>query len=170
MIRFDDSNLLSYKLNEHGHYAFPKIFSVGGVSWTWDPSMEAVNCKMKLTNSKFILDNILGYNNFIWTKKGVIIDVEIWVIETYYHFRSSHPEVFLEKGVLKNMQQFTGEYPCRGAISIKLQSSFIEITLRHGCSPVNSLLIFRTPFSKNTSWWQLLLLIEITFDIPDLYC
>ena len=30
--------------------------------------------------------------------------------------------------------------------SIKLQSSFIEITLWHGCSPVNLLHIFRTPF------------------------
>ena len=27
-------------------------------------------------------------------------------------------------------------------------SNFIEITLRHGCSPVNFLLIFITPFSK----------------------
>ena len=110
MIQFDDPNILSYKLNEHGHYAFPKIFSVGDVSWTLDPSMEAVNCKMKLANNKFILDNILGYNNFIWTKKGVIIDVEIWVIETCYHFRSSHPEAFLEKGVLKiysNLQENT---------------------------------------------------------------
>ena len=32
-----------------------------------------------------------------------------------------------------------------------LQSNFIEITLRHGCPPVNLLHIFRTPFSKNTS-------------------
>ena len=37
-------------------------------------------------------------------------------------------------------------------ISIKLQSKFIEITLQHGCSPVNLLHIFRTPFLKNTSW------------------
>ena len=36
-------------------------------------------------------------------------------------------------------------------ISIKLQSNFIEITLRHGCSPVNLLHNFRTPFPKNTS-------------------
>ena len=32
-----------------------------------------------------------------------------------------------------------------------LQSNFIEIALRHGCSPVNLLHIFRTPFPKNTS-------------------
>ena len=34
--------------------------------------------------------------------------------------------------------------------------NFIEITLRHGCSPVNLLHIFRTPFFKNTSGWLLL--------------
>ena len=32
--------------------------------------------------------------------------------------RSSHPEVFLEKGVLKICSKFTGEDPCRSAISI----------------------------------------------------
>ena len=33
----------------------------------------------------------------------------------------------------------------------KLQSNFIEITFRHGCSSVSLLHIFRTPFPKNTS-------------------
>ena len=37
-----------------------------------------------------------------------------------------------------------------------MQSNFIEITLRHGCSPVNLLHIFRTPFPKNTSGGLLL--------------
>ena len=66
-------------------------------------------------------------------------------------FRSSHQEMFLRKGVLKIRSKFTGEHPCRSAISIKLQSNFIEIALQHGCSPVNLLSISRTPFSKNTS-------------------
>ena len=35
-------------------------------------------------------------------------------------------------------------------ISKKFQSNFIKITLRHECSPVNLLHIFRTPFYKNT--------------------
>ena len=34
---------------------------------------------------------------------------------------------------------------------IALLCNFIEITLRHGCSPLHLLHIFRTPFSKNTS-------------------
>ena len=38
---------------------------------------------------------------------------------------SSHPEVFLRKGVLKMCSKFTGEHPCRSAISIKLQSNFV---------------------------------------------
>ena len=39
----------------------------------------------------------------------------------------------------------------RSVISIKLPRNFIEITLRHGCSPVKLLHIFRTPFPRNTS-------------------
>ena len=34
---------------------------------------------------------------------------------------------------------------------VALLCNFVEITLRHGCSPVNRLHIFRTPFPKNTS-------------------
>ena len=60
--------------------------------------------------------------------------------------RSSHPEVFLEKGVLKLCSKFTGEHPCRSMLC-----NFIEIAFRHQCSPVNLLHIFRTPFLKNTS-------------------
>ena len=47
-------------------------------------------------------------------------------------FRSSDPEVFLGKGVLKIFRKFTGEQQCRSVISIKLQINFIEVTLRHG--------------------------------------
>ena len=65
-------------------------------------------------------------------------------------YRSSLPKVFLGKGVLKICRKFTSEHPCRSAILIKLQSKSIEITLRHRCSSVNLLHIFRTPFYKNT--------------------
>ena len=64
--------------------------------------------------------------------------------------------MFLRKRVLKKCGKFTGEHPCQSAISIKLQSNFIEIALRHGCSPANLLHIFRTSFPRNTSGWLLL--------------
>ena len=44
------------------------------------------------------------------------------------------------KGALKICSKFTGEHPCQNAISIK-----------HWCSPVNLLHIFRRPFLKSTS-------------------
>ena len=77
-------------------------------------------------------------------------------------YRSSHPEVFIGKGVLKICSKFTGEHPCRSAISIKLLCNFIEITLRHRCSPVNLLHIFRTSFTRD-SYGRLLLNIYIWF-------
>ena len=62
--------------------------------------------------------------------------------------RCSHKKV-------KKFSEFTGEQPCRSVVSIKLLCNFIEITLevklRHGCSSVNFLFIFRTPFPNNTS-------------------
>ena len=38
----------------------------------------------------------------------------------------------------------------------KVAFNFIETTLRHGCSPVNLLHIFRTPFLNKTSGLLLL--------------
>ena len=56
-------------------------------------------------------------------------------------------------------------------ILIKLQSYFIGVTLRHGCSPVNLLHIFKTTFPKDTSGTLLLLKCKIiflaTFDLPE---
>ena len=71
--------------------------------------------------------------------------------------RSSHSEVFYWKGILKICSKFTGEHPCGSAILIKLLCNFIDIALQHGCSSVNLLHIFRTPFLKNTSGRLLLM-------------
>ena len=84
----------------------------------------------------------------IMRKKACSDWVEYWHFETY---RSSPPDVVLGKGVLKICIKFTGEHSCRSVISIKLRSSFIEIILRHRCSPVNLLHIFRVPLPRNTS-------------------
>ena len=48
----------------------------------------------------------------------------------------------LVKSCFKIMQQIYRRTP--------MLSNFIEITLQHGCSPVNMLHIFRTAFYKNT--------------------
>ena len=68
--------------------------------------------------------------------------------------RNNYPEVFSGKDVLRICNKFTGGYLCRSAISIKLQSNFIGIKLRHGCSLVNLQHIFRISFPRNTSGWS----------------
>ena len=81
-----------------------------------------------------------------------------------FFYRSGSPKVFLEKDVLKICNKFTGEHPCRNAISIKLPSNFIVIALWHGCSALNLLYIFRKPFARNTSGR---LLLNILVSSPD---
>ena len=67
------------------------------------------------------------------------------------HLQKLPSEVFLRKAFLKICSEFTRELPCQS-----VQSKFIKITLRHGCSPVNLMHIFRALFPKNTSEWLLL--------------
>ena len=106
----------------------------------------------------------------VW--KGIFLSIDHWIVPNVSSkiFRSSRPDVFLRKGVLKICIKFTGEHPCRSANSIKLQSNypcrsaisikllcnFIEIGLWHMCSSVNLLHIFRTPFPRCTEYFDLL--------------
>ena len=68
---------------------------------------------------------------------------------------------YMKKVLWKIFGKFTGENSCQSVISIKLRGIFIEITLWHGCSPVNLLHIFRTSFSENTSEGLLLSAVEL---------
>ena len=72
----------------------------------------------------------------MFCKKGVLIlstsentCVGVFLFSGVAEDRSSPPEVFLGKGVLKICNKFTGEHPWQSVISIKLQSNFFEITL-----------------------------------------
>ena len=77
-----------------------------------------------------------------------------WDIQMYIATEQSSRGVW--KWCSENIQEIY-EHPRWSAISIELQSNFIEITLQHGCSPVTLLHIFRTPFHKKTSERLLLL-------------
>ena len=97
-----------------------------------------------------------------WTHKFDATKYESYepLLRNESQFRSSHSEVFLGKVVLKECSKFTGEHPSQSAISIRLFCNFIEIKLRHECSPVTLLHIFRKPFPRNTSGWLLLSVLE----------
>ena len=69
--------------------------------------------------------------------------------------RCIRPEAFLRKDVLKICSKFTGERPCRNAISIKLQGTLIEISLRDGwiCNIFSEQLFLKTPL--DCCFWQM---------------
>ena len=75
----------------------------------------------------------------------------VWnnVLVIFQECRSHSPKVFLGKGVLKLCSKFTAEHPFLKVILISC-FAFIEITLRHGCSPVNLLHILKISLYKST--------------------
>ena len=66
--------------------------------------------------------------------------------------RSSHPEVFYKKGVLRNFMKFKGKHLCQGLFFNKAAG------LR--CFPVNFVKFLRTPFLTEHLQW--LLLFQLT--------
>ena len=84
------------------------------------PTLELVN-KFSATKNLFteLLINLVvevsNFNNLLWLNNT--------------GFRSSHPGEFLREGFVKIYSKFTGGHPCQNAISIMLQSKFIEIAL-----------------------------------------
>ena len=69
----------------------------------------------------------------------------------------------------ENMQQIYRRTPMPKCDfnKVALLCNFIEIALRHGCTPANLLYIFRTPFLKNIFEWLLLtILVSLECNIP----
>ena len=107
------------------------------------------------------MENMVGFSRYSGTLQSM--EIALGYYQYHYIFRSSHPEAFLEKGVLKICSKSTAEHPYRSVISIKLLCHFIKITFRDGCFPVNLLHIFGTRFTKNTSGQLLLYILFLLF-------
>ena len=98
--------------------------------------------------SQWSITSVSSYtSSFVHLSSFFYLDLSLSLLS----LRSTHPEVYLGKGVLKICSEFTGEDLCRSVIAIKLLCNFIEITLRQLVSPFNLLHIFRALFPKDTS-------------------
>ena len=84
-------------------------------------------------------------------------------------FRSSRPEVFCEKGVLKNFAEFTGKHLCQSLYFNNVgglrPATFLKKRLWHRCFSVNFAKLLKTPFFTEHLWW--LLLVVDSFYIDD---
>ena len=74
--------------------------------------------------------------------------------------RSSRPEAFCEKGVLRNFAKFTGKHLCQSLLFNKVAgprpATLLKKRLWRSCFPVNFAKFLRTPFLKEHLWWLLL--------------
>ena len=65
--------------------------------------------------------------------------------------RSGRPEVFCEKGVLKNSTKFTGKHLCQSLFFNKVAgfkpAILLKMRLWQGCFPVNFVKFLGTPIS-----------------------
>ena len=74
-------------------------------------------------------------------------------------YRSSLPDVFCKKGVLKNFANFTRKHLCQSLF-------YIKKGLWHRCFPGNFVKFLRTAFSTEHLQWLLLdLITAYSFDI-----
>ena len=75
-------------------------------------------------------------------------------------FWSSRPEVFCQKGVLRNFPKFTRKHLCQSLFFNKVvglrPATLLKKRLWHRCFPVNFVKFLRTPFFIEHLWWLLL--------------
>ena len=89
--------------------------------------------------------------------------------------RSSCPELFCEKGVLRNFAKFTGKHLCQCLFFNKVEglrsATLLKKRLWCKCFPVNSAKFVRTLFFKEHLRWLLLdNLSEICIDVLKKHC
>ena len=73
--------------------------------------------------------------------------------------RSSHPEVFCKKGVLRNFSKLTEKHVCQSLFFNKVagltSATLLKKRLWHWCFPVKFKKFLSTPFFTEYLWWLL---------------
>ena len=119
------------------------------------------NCYSKILQNQYstkvftfiyLLTNYVNYliDNFLFLSETNCISNNCQDKNIIY--RSSRPEVFCRKGVLRNIAKFAGKHPCRSLFFNKA-AGLLKKRLRHWCFLVNFAKFLRTPFlTKNLRW------------------
>ena len=80
-------------------------------------------------------------------------------------YRSSHPEVFCKKGILRNFAKFTGKNLSQSLFFNKVAglrpATLFKKRLWHRCFPVNFVKFLRTPFLTEHLRWLFLSIVSL---------
>ena len=88
-------------------------------------------------------------------------------------FRSSRPEMFCKKAVLRDFPKFTGKHLCQSLFITKVGVQGRQFYLKRTLAqvfPVNFAKFGRTPFLTEHLWWLLLVLQNrCSYKFPDIH-
>ena len=105
-----------------------------------------------LFTEKYYMNTILLLFFSSWWHSSIGIHIKKI---TWGRFRSSRPEVFYKKGVLRYFPKFTGKHLCQSLFFNKVAglspATLLKKTLWRRCFPVNFVKFLRTPFLWNNS-------------------
>ena len=93
-----------------------------------------------------------------WLRKKMAVKNRLK--NTKRNTRSSRPEVFCKKSVLRNFTKFTGKRLCQSLFFDKVAglrlATLLKERLWHSCLPVSFVKLLRIPFFTEHLWWLLL--------------
>ena len=92
------------------------VIHVGKKSYQW------LECNDEIFSKIFDFLVPVSEPSFVRTSQYPLLMYDTQLL--CFLYRSSRPEVFLRKGVLKLCSKFTGKHPCRSVMSIKLFCKF----------------------------------------------
>ena len=126
----------------------------------WNFSYASLHCQALYTNnkSKFKTNVYYGLPATSFTLKGFLC------ISLVEYFRSTHPEVFCKKGVLRNFLNSQGNTCARVSFLIKL----LKKRLWQRCFPANFVKFLRTPFFSEHFLWLLLVFAARKIDTKEI--
>ena len=148
---------------------FPKFTWKKTKKVTWDGWFSFEFCKISKNTFSYRIPLVAASVFHTVNRKRMYIafgktDLSIAFIQasllSFFFFRSSRPEVFCKKGVLRNFTKFIGKHLCQRLFFNKVASlrpaTSLKKSLWHRCFTVNIVKFLRTPFL--TEPLQLLLL------------
>ena len=146
-------------------YFLFKIFCFITAQFLWySSSVEHIAFNFNVWLYAILFFNALGCSDLARSKIAGQWVSGIGLFEDYFLYlcipRNSRPEMFCEKGVLRNFAKFTGKHLCQSLFFNKVAgprpATLLKKRLWHRCFPVNFAKFLRTTSFIEHLWWLLL--------------